>query len=378
MEKDKTLMHLHSGIEKQVPDVWDKIKDKLVTVEQVHISQESTLINERVLYKSGGLNRRLLVVAAVCVICLLSLRFTPVLASIQQMYDKIFSSEHIDDSGVRAAIKLGQHQAINQTYFDATNDISVHFEGIMTDDKETKLLLTYHSKTKDLKNYYIDIFEGDSSINLTVGNNKKMKLHNVGWGSRYYDRKENKVVEALSFESIKKYKGQDIHLEIENLTIYGDKQDSMVPAIWNLDFKLANSAISNRETIEINKNFAYKNIEYKIKKVEFSALETRVVVAGSDTKVFTDESGMRYTVMSKLEEQFLNSRKFDKELGYTVNNKKSGIFLKSAGEKVVPIFSKGEVAGEDDEYVMIFAPVKDRRDCTLEVGNDIKIILIKK
>lgn len=377
MEKDKSLMHLNSAIEKQVPDVWDKIKNKIEIEERVDFKEvmmptiESSLKKRRVFYK------RLSMVAAVCMICLITLTFTPVLASIQQMYDKIFSSEHIDDSGVRAAISLGKHQAINQTYFDKANDITVHFEGIMTDDKETKLLLTYQSKTKNLKNYYIDIFEGDSSINFAVGNNAKMKLKNVGWGSRYYVSKENKVVEALSFESIKKYMGQDIHIEIENITIYGDKKDSMVPAIWNLDFKLAKSAISERETVEVNKSFTFKDISYKIKKVEFSTLETRVVVTGDDTKILTDESGMKYKVMSELESQFLNARKIDKELGYTVNNKKSGIFLKSAGEKVVPIFSKGEVAGEEDEYVMFFAPVKDRYDCTLEVGNEIKIPLTK-
>ncbi len=54
---------------------------------------------------------------------------------------------------------------------------------------------------------------------------------------------------------------------------------------------------------------------------------------------------------------------------------KSGVFLKSTGEKVVPIFSKGEVAGEDDEYLMIFAPIKNRQDCILEIGDDVKIPL---
>ncbi|MDQ0220243.1 hypothetical protein [Peribacillus cavernae] len=41
--------------------------------------------------------------------------------------------------------------------------------------------------------------------------------------------------------------------------------------------------------------------------------------------------------------------------------------MKSAGEKADPIFSKGEVAGADDEYVMIFAPIKDRQDCVLKL-----------
>ncbi|WP_251437209.1 hypothetical protein [Peribacillus simplex] len=78
-----------------------------------------------------------------------------------------------------------------------------------------------------------------------------------------------------------------------------------------------------------------------------------------------------------MEHKFLYSRKSDKEYCYHVDNKKSGVFLKSADEKVVPIFSKGEVESAKDEYIMIFAPVKDRQDCILEVGNDIKIPLTK-
>ncbi|MEC0275436.1 hypothetical protein [Peribacillus frigoritolerans] len=51
--------------------------------------------------------------------------------------------------------------------------------------------------------------------------------------------------------------------------------------------------------------------------------------------------------------------------------------MKSADEKVDPVFSKGEVEGAEDEYIMIFAPVKDRQDSILEVGDDIKIPLTK-
>ncbi|MES9684687.1 DUF4179 domain-containing protein, partial [Gottfriedia acidiceleris] len=264
MKKDKSLMHMKNAIEKQVPDVWEKIKINIENEERADLKEIVIPTNNRTLKKSSVFYKRLSIVAAVCLICLITLTFTPVLASIQQMYDKVFSSSHIDDSGVRAAINLGKHQSINHTYFDKANDITVHFEGVMTDDKETKLLLTYKSKTKNLKNYYIDIFEGDSSINLAVGNDAKMKLKNVGWGSRYYVSKENKVVEALS--------------EIENITIYGDKKNGMVPAIWNLNFKLAKSAISERKTVEVNKNLTFKDITYKIKKVEFSTLETRVAV----------------------------------------------------------------------------------------------------
>lgn len=58
--------------------------------------------------------------------------------------------------------------------------------------------------------------------------------------------------------------------------------------------------------------------------------------------------------MSKLENKFLHSRKSDKEYGYHVDNKKSGVFLKSAGEKVVPIFSKGEVEGAKRGIYYVF------------------------
>ncbi len=116
----------------------------------------------------------------------------------------------------------------------------------MTDDKETKLLLTFQSERTNLKDYYLDIFEGKTSINLIVGNEPK-KLDNVGWASRYYDSKENKVAEALSFESIKEYEGQDIRLEIKNLTIYDDHETRKVKSIWPLSFKLDRSGILKKK-----------------------------------------------------------------------------------------------------------------------------------
>ncbi|WP_230162660.1 hypothetical protein [Peribacillus sp. Bi96] len=211
---------------------------------------------------------------------------------------------------------------------------------------------------------------------MIVGDERK-KLDNVGWGSSYYDSKENNMAEALSFESIKKYEGQDIRLEIKNLTIWNDSGRDSLKTTWSLGFRLDQSAISERETVEINKEFTFEKETYKIKQVEFAALETRVVVTGKDTKLMKDETGMEYRVMSKLENQFLNARKVDEEDGYVVDHKKSGVFLRSAGEKIEPIFSKGEVEGKDDEYIMIFAPVRDRQDCILEVGNDIKIPLTR-
>ncbi|MDQ7862079.1 hypothetical protein RCO48_17170 [Peribacillus frigoritolerans] len=104
--------------------------------------------------------------------------------------DKIFLSKHIDDTGVKAAIKLGHGQVLDQTFYDKKHDITVHFNRVLTDEKETKLLLTYQSeKNKFKKKHYIDLFEGVSSIYLIVGDERK-KLDNVGWGSNYYDSKE--------------------------------------------------------------------------------------------------------------------------------------------------------------------------------------------
>ncbi len=331
---------------------------------------------KRNLSSSPNLYKRLSLIAAVFLIIVSALTFTPVLAAIQEVYDKIFSSQHIDDTGVRTAVKSGQGQVLDQTFYDKKHDITVHFDRVLTDDKETKLLLTYQSEKTDLKNYYIDLFEGVSSINLIVGNEKR-KLDNVGWGSRYYDSKENKVAKALSFESIKEYEGKDIRLEIEKLTIWKDSGRGSVQTTWPLEFKLKSSAVSERITVEVNKEFTFKGETYSIKRVEFSELETRVVVTGSDTKILTTESGMKYEVMSKLEHQYLNARKNSKEYGYSVDDKKTGVFLRSSGERVDPIFSKGEVESAEDEYVMIFAPVKDRQDCILEVGEKIKIPLTK-
>ncbi|WP_404451833.1 DUF4179 domain-containing protein [Virgibacillus necropolis] len=377
MNKDQIRKHLDDAVEKQVPDVFDEIENKIHKAEKsgyrdkvVKPSNVSTLTKKRTLYK------RLSLVAAACLICIMTVMYTPVLASLQGLYDKIFSSEHIDDAGVRTAIYEGLGQPIDQTYYDKKHDITVHFESVMTDDKETKLLLTYQSDSTDLKNYYIDLFEGVSSIELITENGQRQTLDNVGWGSEYYDSEENKKAEALSFESIKEYEGQNIRLEIKNLTIWDEGRGS-VQTTWPIEFTLNKSATSDRKTVEVNKEFTFKDETYTVNKVEFSGLETRVVVSGSDIKPHIGPDGNRYHVLSKLEHQFLHARKNDKEFGYIVDESKSGVFLESAGERIVPIFSKGEVEGAPDEYIMIFAPVKDRQDTILEVGEDIKIPLTK-
>lgn len=370
MDQEKMLKHLDQAIERQMPDVWDELNSKLLDIEEQKVV---VMPVSKTPPQKGGTYKRLAIVAVICVIAVTALTFTPALAAIQGFYDKLFSSEHIDDKGVRVAVDTGQGQILDQTFYDEKNDITVHFQSVLTDDKETKLLFTYQSEKTNLEHYYVDIFEGKSSINL-IANGEKVKLDNVGWGSRYYDQKENKVAEALSFESIKKLEGQDIRLEIENLTIYTDTKTDSIATIWPLEFKLDQSAVSTRETVTLNKEFTFNNENYVIKQVEFSEMETRVVVTGSDTKLIT-ENGMTYKVMSQLEHQYLNARKIDKERGYYVNYSKPGVFLTSAGEKADPIFSKGEVEGGEDEYIMTFAPVKDRDDCILEVGEDLTIPL---
>jgi hypothetical protein len=370
MDQEKMLKHLDRAIEKQVPDVWDELNSKLHNIEAPKVVVMPLSKNPP---KKGSAYKRMAIVAAVCIMAASALTFTPALAAIQEIYDKLFSSEHIDDKGVRMAVNREQGQFLDQRFYDDKNDITVHFQSVMTDDKETKLLFTYQSDKTDLENYYVDIFEGKSSIHL-VENGRKVKLDNVGWGSRYYDQKQNKVAEALSFESIKNFEGQDIRLEIDNLTIYTETKTDSVATIWPLEFKLDKSAVSNREIVVLNEEFTFNNEAYVIKQVEFSEMETRVVVTGSDTKLIT-ENGMTYRVMSKLEHQYLNARKVDKERGYYVDYSKPGVFLTSADEKADPIFSKGEVEGGKDEYIMTFAPVKDRDNCVLEVGEDIAITL---
>ncbi|WHY00237.1 DUF4179 domain-containing protein [Neobacillus sp. DY30] len=378
MDKERLIKHLDKAIEQQVPDVWDEIQKKIHRVDDLEYQEPFIKSKVHLQNKKRILTKRFSMVAAVCLITLSTLTFTPALAAIQELYDKIFSSEHIDDSGLKAAIDLGIGQFINQTYYDKENDISVHFQNVITDDQETKLLLTYQSKENNLENYYLDIFEGDSSVHLINDKGEKKKLKNYGWGSRYYDREENKVVEALSMESLKEYQGKEIRLEVENITIYNEEgKGKKIETTWPIAFTLDTSAVSERTTVSLNKEFAFENETYLIKQVEFSAFETKVVVTGTDTGPYIDDNGEKFDVMSKLENQLLNARKFEKGKGYFVDPSKSGVFLKSAGEKVEPIFNKNEIPGPLGEYAMIFAPVKNPQDTVLEVGEDIKIPLVK-
>ncbi|MEH7072888.1 DUF4179 domain-containing protein [Neobacillus drentensis] len=362
MEHEKIIKHLDHALEKQVPDVWDELNKKIDL-----LGDEPMTIKEK---KSSS--RRFLFTAAACLLVASSLTFSPVRAAIQNVYDKIFSSEHIDDSGLKSALINGMGQEINQIYYDKEHDITVHFNSILMDDKEAKLLVTYESKKTDLKKYYLDLFEGFTSMNLVAGNEDK-KLKNIGWGSRYYDEKANKVAEALSFESISTFQGDEVHLKVKDLTIHGKKGAKRVETVWPLDFKLSKEAVGERETVDVNKEFSFKHETYQVKRVEFSPLETRVVVTGTDIKPHF-ENGVAYDVFNKLQLQLLNARKFDKGKGYTVDYNKSGVFLNSAGKMADPIFSKAEADGPRDQYVLYFAPVKDRQNCVLQVG-DLKINL---
>ncbi|WP_456276877.1 DUF4179 domain-containing protein [Bacillus sp. AK128] len=330
-------------------------------------------------HKNPTLYKRISIAAAVCIISVSALTFTPALAAIQEMYDKIFSSEHIDDRGLQAVLEEGHGQAINQTFYDEENDITVEFQSILTDSKETKLLVTYQSEKTDLENYSLNIFEGHTEVYVVDQDGGEKKLNHVGWGSRYYDKKENKVAQAMAFDSIEEFEGQSITLEMRNLTQYDYSNTGSTPFIkidttWPLTFNLTNSYIAERETIELNKQFTFDNETYTIRQVEFSAFDTRVVVTGTDTGPYIEENtGEKFDVMSKLENQFLNARKFEKGYGYFVDESKSGVFLIAGGEKIEPIFNKNELPGPLGEYVLVFAPVKDSQGTILEVGDDLKI-----
>lgn len=376
LEKEKMLHHLDNAISGQVPDSWEHIKNKLDS--NVIELKRNVVIqgNFSQSHNKKDKLKRFTAAAAICLLTASMLAFTPALAAIQEAYDKLFSN--VDDKGLKSALESGHGQSVGQSYYDEEHGIAVNLDSVLTDDKEAKLLLTYQSEKLNLKNYYLDIFEGKTSISLIDEKGNKKKLHSVGWGSRYYDKKENKVAAALSFESIKEYKGQTIRFEIENLTIWNGKDKAgALETVWPLGLTLDKSAVSEREIVPLQIAFKYAGETYTIKQAEYSGLETRVTVTGTDTQPHKAQDGKLYQVKSKLELQLLNARKIDKEYGYIVAEGKSGVFLKSAGERVDPIFSKGEVPGPLDEYIMVFAPVKDRTDVTLEVGEELKIPLTR-
>lgn len=353
-------------------------------IEKIKIPKE---LHERVKFgvkqaknESGGKNimfKKLVLPAAACVLIVSTLSFTPVRAAIKEAYDKIFESMHIDDPGLKAALKDGHGQAITQSYYDEENAITVHFENVITDNVETKLLFTFESKTTNLESYYIDIFEGSSKMFIVTEDGGRKELDNIGWGSRHYNKEENKVATALSFDSIKEYEGQTIRLEIEDITIWKNSGMDEIKTVWPVAFTLDKSYITDREIVELNKEFTFENETYTIEQVEYSDLETRLIIKGSDM-IYTDKiDGTQYQKKSKLELQFLNARQINPGSGYTVAEGKSGVFLNASGERINPNFSKGEVDSELGTFIMVFAPVKDRSNVVLEVGDDIKIPLSK-
>ncbi|MEI5907291.1 DUF4179 domain-containing protein [Bacillus spongiae] len=321
--------------------------------------------------------KRLSITAAACLLAFSAITFTPVGAAIKEAYNKIFVSKYIDDPGLKDALKDGHGQAISQTYYDKQNDITIHFESVMTDNSETKLLITYESDTTDLENYYIDIFEGTSKIYLISEDGERKELDNVGWGSRHYNKEENRVAKALSIDSIKKHEGENIRLEIEDITIWDNNGMGEIKTVWPVEFNLDKSYITDSEIVELNKKFTFENETYTIERVEFSELETRLEIKGSDM-FYTDDEGNKVPMKSKLELQFLNARQINPGSGYHVAEGKSGVFLNASGERIDPNFSKGEVERELGEFIMVFAPIKDRSNVVLEVGEGIEVPLIDK
>lgn len=346
----------------QIPkDIHDRVK---LGVKQA----KNELGVKNIMFKKVSL------VAAACLITVSTLTFTPVGAAIKEAYSKIFESDYIDDPGLKAVLKDGHGQAITQTYYDEKNDITVNFENVITDNAETKLLLTFESDTKDLSTYHIDIFEGSSKMFLRTEDGQRKELDNIGWGSRHYVKEENKVATALSFDSIKEYEGQTISLEIEDITIWTEESMDEVRTVWPVAFTLDKSYITDRETVLLNKEFTFQNETYTLERVDYSELETRLVFKGSDM-IYTDEEGNQFDYMSKLEHQFLNAREFGENTGYTVAEGKSGVFLNSAGVRVDPNFSKHESEKELGELILVFAPVEDRTNTVLEIGEELKIPL---
>ncbi|PET68900.1 hypothetical protein CN514_09275 [Bacillus sp. AFS001701] len=64
MKKDKSLMHMKNAIEKQVPDVWEKIKINIENEERADLKEIVIPTNNRTLKKSSVFYKRLSIVSS--------------------------------------------------------------------------------------------------------------------------------------------------------------------------------------------------------------------------------------------------------------------------------------------------------------------------
>jgi hypothetical protein len=281
LKEKEILNRILTAVEKQVPDMWNDLKNVLQK-EKSNDNNANVVCDKTYILNRKKLNiRKLLVEAAACIIIVTTLAFTPAFAYIQSGIGKLIDKGY-HDKGVNIAMENGFGQLIDQS---ATNNgITVTIDGIISDQNRTAVLLSLYSEVNDLKDSTI------GKIDITDENGKV--ISNGGIMRHSYDSQNNCRKIVYSINSLNGFIGHNINVKINGINIVfqyinGNTVTENMKGNWSFNFGLdKNSADNVTSDIKINKDFVFDNTAYNVKNVVFSPSETRVYIkTGYDSSV---------------------------------------------------------------------------------------------
>lgn len=267
MKRKEILNHLASGIQKQIPEVFDEIKNEIRDLEDNSYREDSLRSNICNSDKKRNRLKKLSIATAACLTLLLTFTFTPARAYIENSISKIFGNAY-HDKGVSGAIDKGIGQVINQSHTD--NGVTVNINGIINDANRSVLLLSLNSQKTNLKDATID------SIQIM---DRKGKSISTGGIMRYsYDNKKNERKIVYSIEPLSSYLDKNIILKINKINTNNNKESL---SEFNTGIQLNDKSVNNLEKdfdkiipyiesfvirrYQVTEGEASIEIEYKIK-----------------------------------------------------------------------------------------------------------------
>lgn len=273
MQKKEILNHLAAGIEKQVPNVWDEIYNKVHNVKD-NMSKIDTAYENIYCIKTKKNRLGRMAVAAACIVIIAILAFSPVPAHVETEIAKILGFLY-NDKGINNAINKGLGQIINKSCTD--KGITVSIDGIISDDNRTAILLTIQGDTEKLKYATIDRIEITDKNGNIISNGGIMRYS--------YDNNKSSRKIIYSIDSLNNYVGDSINIKINKININYYEPIDIDTGIRLDDKDIVNASINLEDKIPFLKSFIIKNYE-KDKDVARIDIEYKIEEDGINDMIF--------------------------------------------------------------------------------------------
>lgn len=253
------------------------------------------------------------------------------------------------------------------------NGLKVTLDEVVLDDNNLIIASTFKSNEKLPKSSV----PATMSLQLFI-NGKRINVSGGGGGSKFVDDYTYVAVDKLNVSNVKIPNNVSIKIVYENFVIYQEDQKDFktINGPWEFEFNVSKNEIQNKtNTIKINKNLKFKDIDMDIKNITITPISTTIffdfkrdmpVDSMCDPLYFiiTDDKGRYLTYTSGSFNPKRDKINYD--------NKETPSFLSFSA---VPIDSRKI----DDNKDIITKVFKDRNGGNIYVGTlDMKDVIILK